>query len=224
MIGDFIDDVSSLSISATSSTLDLSLPRHFEELLANSCPRGVSSASSSRQSSTSSRRVTASCRKRPRQNGRQLHFDDCSPMSEQLLSAISIASPTASAMMSRKRTRKPQRRNECVLAEIRSFPVGDGDDSPDDEEVTCVSDSDIINALAHGDDHVRNMIGDLSAEHTLPVVSNGKHADLKTISPETVDILIIVLCVSNIYITLSRMPSSKDVQTCCQCMCLLKSF
>lgn len=43
-----------------------------------------------------------------------------------------------------------------------------------------------VRALSASDEQLHSLIGDLSAGYVLPVVSNSKHPDLKTITPDTV--------------------------------------
>lgn len=72
-----------------------------------------------------------------------------------------------------------------------AFPIDVGrcEDEYDDDAVSRDGYGDVTTALALCDDQLHNLIGDLSGEYVLPTAATGKHADLKTISPDTVSLL-----------------------------------
>ena len=69
---------------------------------------------------------------------------------------------------------------------------GDEDDARDKLQSSSFDDDDVTTALSRSDDEqLQSLIGDMSAGHALPVVSNSKHPDLKTITPDTVGVILL---------------------------------
>jgi hypothetical protein len=182
-IGDFIDDTSAISASTTSSTstFEQSLPRNFRQLLDGSLIGDDELAASGDVASRrSTRSQAASGRRVDRPSARKLQFNDCSPMVAHWSTPLGVAR--------HRKTVKSPSVTSFAEVEKRLCPVDVCRIQVDDSESRDGYD-DVTTALARSDDQLHNLIGDLSGEHVLPLAANGKHADLKTISPDTVSSL-----------------------------------